>query len=230
MKILLDNNSLEQSWIVANSLMNRERSCLGRNSYIRELSFNPIEFLKERLDFQQQVSWLDLCCGTGKALIEAGSIFSEEGLVSRVKLIGVDLVSTFDLYAEKFPFLHLYEASLTSWLPNSPFDLITCVHGLHYIGDKLSLIQKAASWLTENGLFIANFDLSSLRLSDERSAGKVVAKDLKLNGFEYAAKTHLLICRGRKNFDLNYKYLGADDKAGANYTKQPAVNAYYEQF
>jgi len=29
--------------------------------------------------------------------------------------------------------------------------------------------------------------------------------------------------------DLPYTYLGADDRAGANYTGQPAVHSYYRQ-
>ena len=28
--------------------------------------------------------------------------------------------------------------------------------------------------------------------------------------------------------DLPYRYLGADDRAGPNYTGQPAVDSYYE--
>lgn len=225
---LLDDILLEQSWVVANSLMNRERTCVGGNSYSRELSFHPIDFLKARLLFQEQVSWLDLCCGTGKALIEAGQILMEENLDSKIKLVGVDLVAMFDSQAESIPFLSLNEASLTNWFPDQAFDLITCVHGLHYIGNKLELIQNAVSWLTENGVFIANFDLTSLHFSSQPNAEKTVLKDLKMKGFEYQSKNRLLICRGRKTFELKYKYLGADDKAGANYTNQPAVNAYYE--
>ncbi len=67
MKKLLNNFALEQSSIVANSLMNRERRCLGGNSYEKELSFNIIEFLRRRIGSEKQVRWLDLCCGEGKA-------------------------------------------------------------------------------------------------------------------------------------------------------------------
>src|SRR5262249_8577045 len=38
-----------------------------------------------------------------------------------------------------------------------------------------------------------------------------------------------IVCEGRKDFTLNYRYLGADDAAGPNYTGQAAVNSYYDQ-
>ena len=50
--------------------------------------------------------------------------------------------------------LRLVEASLSAWRPDRSFDLITCVHGLHYVGDKLGLVARAASWLAEDGLFV----------------------------------------------------------------------------
>ena len=37
-------------------------------------------------------------------------------------------------------------APLATWQPARAFDLITCVHGLHYIGDKLALLARAAGW------------------------------------------------------------------------------------
>ena len=67
--------------------------------------------------------------------------------------------------------LRLVEASLSTWRPDRPFDLITCVHGLHYVGDKLGLIARAASWLAEDGLFVASLDLANLKLADGRAAG-----------------------------------------------------------
>ncbi len=39
------------------------------------------------------------------------------------------------------------------------FDLITCVHGLHYAGDKLAVLTRAVDWLTPGGLFAADLDL-----------------------------------------------------------------------
>ena len=53
--MLLDDKRLESSSVVANSMMNRQRRCLGGNSYQKELSFNPIEFLSARLSQQKTV-------------------------------------------------------------------------------------------------------------------------------------------------------------------------------
>lgn len=39
---------------------------------------------------------------------------------------------------------------------------------------------------------------------------------------------HLLRCNGRKGLKIPYRFLGADDCAGPNYTRQPAVLSYYE--
>ena len=77
---LLDDDSLEQSAVVANCRMNRERVLVGANGYDKELGLNPMTFLRERLASGGQAAWLDLCCGSGKALIEAGRIAQEEGL------------------------------------------------------------------------------------------------------------------------------------------------------
>ena len=55
----MDSRSLEQSPAVANSAMNRERNCVGANSYAKELGFNPLEFLSERLKGRERVAWLD---------------------------------------------------------------------------------------------------------------------------------------------------------------------------
>lgn len=78
-------------------------------------------------------------------------------------------------------------ASITAWAPGAAADLVTCVHGLHYVGDKLGALLRAASRLTPGGAFAANFDGA-----------------------------------------LPFRYLGAGDRAGPNYTGRPAVHSYYE--
>ena len=61
----------------------------------------------------------------------------------------------------------------------------------------------------------------------ENLQSKTIAKTLKNIGLQYNSKKHLLICKGKKEFELGFEYFGADDKAGANYTKQPVVDSYY---
>jgi len=229
MKKLLSIQRLETSSTVANSLMNRERNCIGGNSYTKELFFNPIDYLKERLQTKEQVAWLDLCCGSGRALIEAARIFAGENLGTKIKIVGVDLVSMFDLCPSEFSFLQLLESSVVDYQPTTSFDLITCVHGLHYVGDKLQLIQNASGWLKDDGLFLSHLDLNNLNFENGQAAGKLIVRELRKNGFEYDAKKHLLKREGRKVFNLNYKFIGADDKAGANYTRQAAVDSYYKK-
>lgn len=145
-----------------------------------------------------------------------------------MEIIGVDLVGMFHRPAPGLTCLRLVEASLSAWRPDHRFDLITCVHGLHYIGDKVGLIARATSWLAEDGLLVANLDLHNLKLADGKPTGRSVAADLRRSGLEYDRKRRRIVCRGRKVVDLPYVYMGADDRAGPNYTGQPAVDSCYE--
>jgi SAM-dependent methyltransferase len=223
---LLGDHELDRSSIVANCRMNRERDLVGSNGYSRELGFNPLDFLRGRTAHGRQTAWLDLCCGTGRALIPAGGLVHAERL--GVEIIGVDLVGMFHRPDPALSCLRLVEASLSTWRPDRPFDLITCVHGLHYLGDKLGLVARAASWLVEDGLFVANLDLHNLIFTDGKPAGRRVAADLRRSGLEYDRRRRRVVCRGRKVMGLPYRYVGADDGPGPNYTGQPAVDSYYE--
>ena len=127
---LLGDDQLERSAVVANYRMNRERDLLGSNGYDRELGLDPPDFLKGRAASDRTAAWLDLCCGTGKALIQASEAVHAGGL--DVEIVGVDLVGMFHLPPPGTTCLRLVEASLTSWEPDRVFDLITCVQGLHY--------------------------------------------------------------------------------------------------
>lgn len=220
----LDDDDLERSAVVANFRMNRERNLRGSNGYDRELGFDPLAYLKERISATGTATWLDLCCGTGRALIQAAEIVQAERLA--IDIVGVDLVGMFDPTPPDLPRLRLVEASLGTWRPDRAFDLITCVHGLHYVGDKLGLIARAASWLTEDGLFVASLDLHNLKVGS--SSARRLASDLRRAGLRYDARRRLVSCRGGKRADLPYRYLGADDTAGPNYTGQPAVDSHYE--
>jgi SAM-dependent methyltransferase len=224
---MLDDETLERSPVVANSAMNRERGIAGSNSYARDLSLDPLSFLQARLRDQEQAAWLDLCCGTGRALIEAGQRLQAAGLAERITLLGIDLVPMFYEVPPDLPCVRLEATSLASWTPGRSYDLITCVHGLHYIGDKLGLIRRAVSWLEPDGVFVANLDAANLRFADGRSAGRSIIRDLRQAGFSYDTRKRLLFCRGRRALQLPYPYVGADDQAGPNYTGQPAVDSYY---
>jgi hypothetical protein len=90
------------------------------------------------------------------------------------------------------------------------------------------LVARAASWLADEGLFVANLDLKNLKLADGMAGGRKILSDLRRAGVEYDRRRHLVVCRGRKAMSLPYRYLGADDGAGPNYTGQPAVDSYYQ--
>ena len=120
-------------------------------------------------------------------------------------------------------------ASLNSWRPDCHFDLITCVHGLHYIGDKLRLVADAAGWLTDDGWLVASLDLSSIKLGLGQSANRAVGSEFRRQGLPYDSRKKRVTCEGRKSVTMPFRYLGADDQAGPNYTGQPAVNSYYER-
>jgi SAM-dependent methyltransferase len=225
---LLDDETLERSAVVANCRMNRERVLVGSNGYDKELGMNPLDFLRGRVASGGRSSWLDLCCGSGKALIEATRQVQQEGLGSRIEVVGVDLVGMFASADPGLDGLRLVEASLSTWRPEGRFDLITCVHGLHYVGDKLGLIARAASWLREDGQFVANLDVENLKTSSGVRSSREFLTPLRGHGLGYDRKRRRVICRGHVALDLPLRYLGADDRAGPNYTGQPAVDSYYE--
>ncbi len=105
---LLDDAALERSAVVANCVMNRERGLAG---YRRELGIDLVGFLRERLRARPVVRWLDLCCGTARALIEASEQFGD-----KAEIVGVDLVDFFAGPARP-PRLELLVASITAWEP-----------------------------------------------------------------------------------------------------------------
>ena len=223
---LLDDETLERSAVVANCRMNRERDRLGSNRYDPELGFNPLDLLQERAASGRSVARLDLCCGTAKALIQAARMMQDGPTVDRIDIVGVDLVGLFDPPEPYLTRLRLVEASLTSWRPDRTFTLITCVHGLHYVGDKLGLISRAASWLAEDGLLVANLDMANVKVDDGQEPSRVLTDSLRRAGVLFNRRKRTITCRGRRTLDLPYRNLGADDQAGPNSTGQLAVNSY----
>jgi SAM-dependent methyltransferase len=224
---LLDDAHLDRSAIVANCNMNRERTLIGSNGYAKELRFHPLDPLRAIARATGNAAWLDLCCGSGKALIEAAVVLAEEGLSQQCEIVGVDLAGMFAPISGDIHTPRLTKASLTDWQPARQFDLITCVHGLHYIGDKLELIARATSWLTDQGRLVASLDLANIKLTGEVRANRSVLAKLRQNGLRYDARKKLLICEGRRTVTFGLRYLGADDQAGPNYTRQAAVDSYY---
>ncbi|MEU4116261.1 methyltransferase domain-containing protein [Kitasatospora sp. NPDC028055] len=225
---LIDDSALTASSVVANSTMNRGRGLRGVNSYTRELGFDPAAWLREHGGAAP--GWLDLCSGEGRALVEAAA-----ALPAGAELTGVDLLGP--LVPPPVPpavppagaRLRLVTAALADWAPERSYQLITCVHGLHYLGDQLGAITRAASWLSPDGRFAAHFDPESVRRPDGSGAGRAVLAALRAAGVEYRPRRHLLLLDGGRPVALPFEYAGADPSAGPNWTGQPAVGSYYRR-
>ncbi|WP_327140052.1 class I SAM-dependent methyltransferase [Nocardia sp. NBC_01327] len=212
----LDDTRLEQSSVVANSAMNRDRRL---PAYRRELGFDPVAWLAAR---QAPQRWLDIGCGSGHALFEAA-----RSLPRQVQIIGLDLVGYFA--GSPCPGIDLVTGSVLTWTPDTQVDLITAVHSLHYIGDKLEALTRMSSWLTTDGQFAANFDASSVRWADGSPIGRRFTTALRGNGFHYDARNRRLTRTGHAIPGWEFRYLGADDHAGPNYTGQDSVSSHYDR-
>lgn len=219
----LADAKLERSSVVANSAMNRSRVAVGVNSYERELGFDCIEFLRERSREKGSARWLDLCCGEGRALVEA----AEQLRLENVHIVGVDLVAMLLNVPADLNDVELVQASLHHWQSPERYDLITCVHGLHYIGDKLDLLARVPEWLLPSGVFLANLDVASILDNSGHSLGKQVTTILRTAGWTVDRRKHLIRCNGPCPVRFEWRYVGADDQGGPNYTGQPAVDSYY---
>lgn len=225
---LLSKKELHWSPIVANNTMNRERGVVGVNSYDKDLKFNCLSFLEEQVrNSNSVVRWLDLCCGKGRALLQADKHFQQTKITS-IELEGWDLIDGFENRDQASSSLTWHVGNLEEWQSNQTYDLITCVHGLHYIGDKLQLIKNAVSCLKEHGTFIANIDFNNIKYATGDGLGRKLSNYCRQEGLEYHAKNKVLTSVGAKSLNFQLKYLGADDQAGPNYTGQAVVDSYYE--
>ena len=117
--------------------------------------------------------------------------------------------------------------NLDHWQPSTKYDLITIVHGLHYIGDKIGLINKAISSLKSDGVFLSNLDLGNIIIKDNPNDKDSILDYFEKNNLKYSKRRKILTCYGKKQVESNFIFLGADDKAGPNYTGQNVVNSYY---
>ncbi|MFZ1527715.1 MAG: methyltransferase domain-containing protein [Ferruginibacter sp.] len=223
---LLPEEKLIWSPIVANSRMNRERNASGINSYEQELGFKPELFLEEKIKQCGKASWMDLCCGAGRALIQTENHFRTIKMSKKVHLEGIDLLNSFSNHQKKESKIKFNVMPILDWQSKNEYNLITCIHGLHYIGDKLKIIELAVDRLTKDGLFIANIDLGNISVKNNKSTAYIKSLFLK-NGFHYDGRKKMLKISGNKKVHFGLNYLGADDSLGPNYTGQDYVLSWY---
>ncbi|EAY30126.1 class I SAM-dependent methyltransferase [Microscilla marina] len=226
---LLPEEELVWSPIVANNRMNRERQASGVNSYENEVGFCPKDWLRTLLAHESEACWLDVCCGKGNALLQtAQALASSQG---RLHLHGVDLVDFFAPIPEQVNCIRFFIGSITHWQPPLPaYHLITCIHGLHYVGDKLGAIARLGKILAPGGKMVASFDLASVQVGND-AQGETVLEWFRQAGIEYDAQKKLIIAQAPLPHvpSFAHAYLGANDRAGKNYTGQEAVTAYYAE-
>ena len=143
-----------------------------------------------------------------------------------IKLKGIDLVDTFPVPDKKLTCVQFESKSLIEWVPEQTYDLITCVHGLHYLGDKLKVIITSINALHPSGLFVANFDLSNIVIQGAKTY-PYLKNIFKQYGIDYNPRLKILKRIGTTGIRFDLKYMGADDGHGPNYTGQDSVTSYY---
>ncbi len=225
---LLNNQNLESSPVVANNRMNRERNAVGINSYEKDIYLSPVEFINKSFKTKSTFAWLDICCGRGKALIQTAQYASTHFPSKQITFTGIDLIDMFDPIPEQCNSVSLHAQSFFNFESEQKYDLITCVHGLHYMGDKLEAIRKASSMLNHEGLFIANFDTSCIKSIETDNIQQKLSAWFKSSNIEYTSRKHLITIKGSRTLTVPFQFVGADNKAGSNYTGQEAVDSYYK--
>ncbi len=149
--------------------------------------------------------WVDVCCGQGRALIDAINKQYESKNDTHMSFIGIDirkLETHFDIKydncALSFVNQDINDLSCFQVRPN----LITDIFGLCYVSDPLSVVENLYNSLEKNGILI------SLGLN------KVSVKDNKVSSEEVSDFKTWMIKRMDKN--LEYKYsIGCDGSDNA---------------
>ena len=114
--MLLDDEALRRSSVVANCHMNRERTLTGSNGYAKELGFHPLTVLRKTEAGVGPLRWLDMCCGTGNALAEAAHL-AQNDRPSGIEIVGVDLVIQPAEHHLNGARLRLVPSTLSTWEP-----------------------------------------------------------------------------------------------------------------
>ncbi len=226
---LLRADELLSSAVVANSTMNRGRGLSGVNSYERDLHFAILPFLAARVQEQGSALWYDACCGQGRALVEAGRQLAAIDWGGCVQIVGADLVGMFT--PERAPSVSLMAADVAAFRPDRPADLVTCVHGLHYLGDTLGFLESAHEMLAPGGLFLGHLDPKNIRLADSAvSAWRQAARQAHTNGVAVDLKNHILrFERASTPLRFGMSYQGASVSETPNYTSITVIDSWYTQ-
>ena len=224
---MLRADELLSSPVVANATMNRGRGMSGVNSYERDLRFSLMDFLAERVRERGKALWYDACCGEGRALVEAGTRFAAAEWGRQVQIVGVDLVGMFT--PEQVPNCTLTAANVAAFTLEEPADLITCVHGLHYLGDKLGFLRHAHAMLAPGGLLLAHLDPDNLRaFGAGASIWRQAVRHAAKGGAAVDFKGHVLrIARTEAPLNFGLTFQGATVSEQPNYTGITVIDSWY---
>lgn len=224
----LSQAELLASDVVANATMNRGRGLSGVNSYARELRFDVPAFLQERVEARGRAFWYDPCCGQGcgqgRALAEAGEQFAATDWGQCVRIVGVDLIGDFVPAGEN---VRLLAGDVLTWTLEGQADLITCVHGLHYLGDKLGFLERAYAQLALGGILLAHLDTANLR---QPYSWTQTVRRLRAQGIRVTWKDHRQrLERTDAPLAFGLTYTAATISAQANYTGITVVDSWYQE-
>ena len=214
-----------KSHIVANSTMNRARGLSGVNSYGKDLRFDVLDWLLKRYESTGSVVWYDVCCGEARALFQAADALRERGIWDGVTIVGADLVMDSRLVRED---VTLIEGDVSTIVPVTKVDLITCAHGLHYIGDKLGLLSHLSGLLANDGMFVGHIDPVNVRIDGEAAKGWGSVARLAGEGkSRLVYKDHILKIVGSGRVEFDVQYLGATVSERPNYTGITVMDSWY---
>ena len=159
--------------------------------------------------------------------MEAGEQFAASEWGHQVQIVGVDLVEMFT--PENAPGVTLTAADVAAFTLDRPADLITCVHGLHYLGDKLGFLQHAYAMLAPGGLLLANLDADNLRASGaDSSVWRQAVRHAGNGGVTLDFKGHVLrIERTGVTLDFGVTFQGATVSEQPNYTGITVIDSWY---
>jgi len=226
--------------VVVNSTMNRGRGLIGVNSYERELRrFDIAAFLRRRAESTapgRRICWLDACCGAGRALTEAADAWESTDWGRRITLLGIDLYDGMppDRNPEAGLRARFIAGDVLTHLPQEPLDLVTCIHGLHYLPDKLAFLEQAYTRLApDGGLLLAHLDPANVKLQGAADSPlwPRLLRQARRQGVSLEFRAHLIRIERTPNspaaFSFGANYVTRTVAPHPNYSGMIGVDSWY---
>jgi hypothetical protein len=143
-----------------------------------------------------------------------------------ITTLGVDLIGQI----AQVPNEYVVVGDVSTFNPGYAVDIITCVHGLHYVADKLAILCHFYSLLAPEGQIVANLDLMNIIVDDQPIAKwtaftKLIAEPKPTATF----KNHVLTLTKGSECSLTFglRFVGASISTEPNYSGITVVNSCY---